>query len=351
MSKAQRLSEKWFRRGLWLVALIFANFLIGLGGTLVGDLPKVESQLTLASFMDAGKATQLDTTLTQLKHSRQALQDKQAQVELQYQKANNEVASERASFKNWLSTRSVTESSSHNAEVLKRTRLLDQLQADRRDQQQALEGVQQQLLDNQQASAKAENALAELRAAANEKLYQARQKAEVRVFLYRLALTLPLLLLAGWLFAKKRKSTYWPFVWGFIWFALFTFFVELVPYLPSFGGYVRYGVGLIVTVVAGRWVILALNRYLEKQRVEEARPEQERRVGLSYDAAQARLAKSVCPGCERPVSLKDDLLNFCPHCGMGFKVPCQSCGARKSAFERYCFVCGDEQAPASPDAG
>ena len=34
MTKALRLSEKWFRRGLWLVAYVFASFLIGLGGTL-----------------------------------------------------------------------------------------------------------------------------------------------------------------------------------------------------------------------------------------------------------------------------------------------------------------------------
>ena len=29
MSKSLRLSEKWFRRGLWVVALVFAGFLIG----------------------------------------------------------------------------------------------------------------------------------------------------------------------------------------------------------------------------------------------------------------------------------------------------------------------------------
>ncbi|HPL79853.1 MAG TPA: serine endopeptidase, partial [Burkholderiaceae bacterium] len=52
MSKALRLSEKWFHRGLWVVALVFAGFLIGLGGTIVGDLPKVEQRATLDDFMD-----------------------------------------------------------------------------------------------------------------------------------------------------------------------------------------------------------------------------------------------------------------------------------------------------------
>jgi predicted RNA-binding Zn-ribbon protein involved in translation (DUF1610 family) len=151
---------------------------------------------------------------------------------------------------------------------------------------------------------------------------------ELRVFGYRLALTLPLLGVAGWLFAKKRQSTWWPFVWGFIYFALFAFFVELVPYLPSYGGYVRYVVGIVITVLVGRQAIVALNRYLEKQKQAEAMPDVERRKELSYDTALARLAKKVCPGCERPVDLTNTAIDYCPHCGICLF---DRCGSARSA--------------------
>jgi thiol:disulfide interchange protein len=177
---------------------------------------------------------------------------------------------------------------------------------------------------------------------AQSALDKAQRAQELRVFLYRLALTLPLLAAAGWLFAKKRQSTWWPFVWGFIFFALFAFFVELVPYLPSYGGYVRYIVGIVITALVGRYAILALNRYLERQKAAESLPDAQRREELSYDVALARLAKGVCPGCERVVDLKDVTNDFCPHCGIGLHDHCGHCQARKSAFARFCHACGTQ---------
>jgi hypothetical protein len=52
MSKGSRLSEKWFNHGLWLVAFIFVWFLIGLGNTLICDLPKMETHYTLEQFIN-----------------------------------------------------------------------------------------------------------------------------------------------------------------------------------------------------------------------------------------------------------------------------------------------------------
>ena len=340
MSKALRLSEKWFRRGLWLVALVLASFLIGLGGTVVGDLPKVEAPLQLDDFLDRAAAQQLRA---QVKAARQAEQEAQTaleQAQLQSHKARNDTQAARETFNNWLAARSVTQRADNDPEVLARTQALDTLKAAERRAQQAVEAQQQAALDARQSAAAAQRQLGTLEQDGHERMAAQQRQVELRVFLYRLALTLPLLLLAGWLFVKKRQGTYWPFVWGFIFFALFAFFVELVPYLPSYGGYVRYIVGIALTALVGRQAIVALNRYLERQRRAEAMPAPQRRQGLGYDLALARLAKNVCPGCERPVDLKDGKTDFCPHCGMGLFDHCGHCNARKSAFARFCQACG-----------
>jgi len=345
MLKALRLSEKWFHRGLWLVSLVFASFLIGLGGTLVGDLPKVEPPLQLDNFLDKEATKALHD---QVKAAQQAEQDAQTaleQAQLQHSKASAEVESTSESLQRWLSTRSVTQRAAHDPEVLIRTQALDLLQQTERQAQRAVEAQQQAALDARQAAAAARQQLNTLETQGYQQLNAQQHKVQLRVFLYRLALTLPLLVLAGWLFVRKRQSPYWPFVWGFIFFALFAFFVELVPYLPSYGGYVRYIVGIAITVLIGRYAIVALNRYLEQQKLAEAQPEAQRRKELSYDIALTRLAKGICPSCERAVNLKDEQIDFCPHCGIGLYDHCKQCNTRKSAFARYCHACGTTARP------
>jgi hypothetical protein len=340
MSKALRLSEKWFRRGLWLVALIFASFLIGLGGTIVGDLPKVEQRLTIDDFLDRPTAERLRADIKRLERSAGDSQAALEQASLKHRVAQSDTRSASETFNNWLATRRVTQLSEQDPELVSRTRALDGLRQTQRDAKSRVEEQEQAVLNARQAQARARQQLQDMEEAAQKKLTAEYRRVELRVFLYRLALTLPLLAAAGWLFKKKRHSTYWPFVWGFIFFALFAFFVELVPYLPSYGGYVRYIVGIVVTALVGRQAIVSLNRYLERQKAAEQLPDAQRREELSYDTALARLAKGVCPGCERPVDLKSDKLDFCPHCGIGLFDYCAHCTTRKSAFAKFCHACG-----------
>lgn len=340
MGKALRWSEQWFRRGLWVVALVFASFLIGLGSTIVGDLPRVQAPLALDDFLDPGQIAPLRAQHKALLLAQEQAQEAQEQARLQWQKATVNSQALQESFNNWLATRRATERADTNPEVLERTQALDVLKRAELAARQAQQAQAQALLDAQQQARSVQQQIDALEREGYAAQAQAQRRLELRVFLYRLALTLPLLVLAGWLFAKKRHGAYWPFVWGFIFFALFAFFVELVPYLPSYGGYVRYIVGIVLTVLIGRWAIGALNRYLERQKQAEARPEQARRQELGYDLALARLAKGVCPGCERAVDLKNEKIDFCPHCGIGLFDRCQPCGTRKSAFARYCHACG-----------
>lgn len=340
MSKSLRLSEKWFRRGLWVVAFVFASFLTGLGRTVVADLPKVEGNVRIEQFSDAQAVERQRLVVEDARKRTTIATADLEQAQLKVRSAQSDTASARDTFNSWLATRSVTERREQDPEVISRTRGLESL---RQAERQALSGVQAQqqvLLDAQQASRLAQAQMASILEGGRAAFNAAQRGQELRVFLYRLALTLPLLAIAAYLFVKHRKGMYWPFVYGFIYFALVAFFVELVPYLPSWGGYVRYIVGIAITVIAGRYAIVALNAYLERQKQAEQLPEAKRRDELSYDVALTRLSKGVCPGCERPVELKDGKTDFCPHCGIGLQDHCGSCSARKSAFSKFCFSCG-----------
>ncbi len=350
MSTSLRLSEKWFKRGLWLVAFVFAGFLIGLGSTVVGDLPKVETRARLDDYLDRAEADRLRAEVKRARAAGRQAREALAQAQLKLNVAQSDSRAAGDAFNAWLATRRATERSDRDTELVERTAALEKLRQAQREAQAAVEAEQQAALDATQAEGRAQARLADMESEARGRFESAERAQELRVFGYRLALTLPLLVVAGWLFARKRKGTWWPFVWGFILFAAFTFFVELVPYLPSYGGYVRYAVGIVVTVLVGRQAIVAMNRYLERQRAAEAQPDAERRRELGYDMALARLAKGVCPGCERLVDLKNERIDYCPHCGIGLFDRCAACNERKSAFSPFCHACGSPARPAGAAA-
>jgi hypothetical protein len=340
MSKGLRLSERWFQRGLWLVALAFAGFLIGLGGKVVENLSLTEAPISAEQFVDPVRGPQVARAIDAARKQASAAGEQLAQARLAEARASEHYDNEKESFDNWVSTRRATARPDQDQELIARNRKLDELKVAVAAAQSGVKAQQQAELDATQALAHLDAQRTALYAPALRQAAAAERRAELHVFGYRLALTLPLLLVAAWLFMNKRGSIYWPFVWGFIFFAGFAFFVELVPYLPSYGGYVRYGVGVVVTAVIGRYLILALQRYLARQRAAEALPKAERRETVTYDTALARLEKSICPGCERKVDLKDPKTDFCPHCGIGLFDHCGQCGTRKGAFARYCYACG-----------
>lgn len=340
MSNGLRLTEKWVQRGLWLVAVAFASCLIGLGGIIIGNMWQAAPPASMEQFVDPVRGPAARKAVEDAKARVETIDESHTKAHRYKIEVQEHVTSAQEKFDNWVATRTATQRPAQDAELIGRARELDKLKESERTAQEAARIELQKLEDAKRSVDKASLAVQEIEWGAQQKADAVNLAQAKKVFLYRLALTLPLLAIAAWLFVKKRRSTYWPFVWGFVFFAGFAFFFELVPYMPSYGGYVRYVTGIVVTCLLGRYAIVSLQRYIERARAAETLPDEQRRQHLRYDSAVARLRKGVCPGCERAVDLKDEKVDFCPHCGIGLFDRCGHCVTRKSTFGRYCISCG-----------
>ncbi len=341
MLKMLRVPERLYAIAMWVVSVALAGFLIGLGGRIIADLPGVPQTLTREQFMNPAQVASARVRRDSLRHLQQDRTAEQDRERLAATAAQNSYTSSRAEFDAWIATRTATTDARQDPEVLRRTRTLDTLGAAARDAQRLVERLDASLLRAAQAL-QAEDARDAERSAAVETQYQrALFRQELGVFGIRLAITLPLLLVAGWLVARKRKSEYWPLARGFVLFAAFTFFVELVPYLPSYGGYVRYAVGIVLTAVAARYAVRSMRQYLAQRRVTEQQSERERRDSLAFEDALKKMAVHQCPGCERQIAASPgSTTTFCVFCGLRLFDACASCNTTKNAFFQFCPTCG-----------
>lgn len=157
-------------------------------------------------FMAQPATNQLRGSLKTAERAGREAQEALEQARLKHRvaQANSRTAGE--TFSNWLSTRRATERAEQDPELVERTRALDSLKAAERQALAGLETQQQNALDANQGAARMRDQLADLQRDAQIKWDSARRAQELRVFLYRLALTLPLLVAAGWLFAKSAKA-------------------------------------------------------------------------------------------------------------------------------------------------
>lgn len=327
---------------MWLLSLFFAAALIGLGSLIIQDLPSVDKPLRLESFIDQVALNKVNTQRTKLRNEVQGLQRSQQDASDAYNSAAADYNSAKATFDNWIETRTATQQQEQDPEVIARVRNVEALKTRQRESLANLQRIQTETRQTNLQLQDANTERARLQNGAQPAFDAARRSQVFKVFLMRLALTLPLLLVAGYFVAKKRKSSYWPLYRGFVLFALFAFFVELVPYLPSYGGYIRFIVGIALVVVVGHYAIRAMGRYMERKKQEESRSESERRNSIQYETALKKIAAKTCPGCDRAINKSEGASTFfCVHCGIRLREKCGSCGETNLTFHRFCLSCGD----------
>ncbi len=341
MFKALRVPEKLFSVIMWIVSLIFAGFLMGLGGLVIGDLPMATNPPEIRQFMDPVALNKIEGDQVRLQSKLDATNPASEAANLKTEAAQNEYDNAKQQYDNWLSTRSVTTDAAQDPEVISRTKQLDSLSQLVRETEKVSEKISSERFEITNAIAANNDKRMTLAQAAQGDYNKAQFASDLKVFGLRLLVTLPLLFVAGWLVMKKRKSDYWPLMRGFVIFALYAFFFELVPYLPSYGGYIRYIVGIGLTIVAGHYTIKWMRHYLATRAVVEKQAEVERKQSIRYEDALKKMAAGVCPGCERAVTTTGDVLaDYCVHCGMNLYDHCGTCETRKLSFFHYCMKCG-----------
>jgi outer membrane murein-binding lipoprotein Lpp len=341
MLKVLRVPEKLFSVVMWIVSLVFAGFLMGLGQLVIGDLPLASSPPEIGQFVDPAKLNAVEVERVQLQAQRDALAPRADAAQLKTDTARNEYDAAKQQYDNWISTRNATTDPRQDPEVIRRTQQLDGLSQAVRETEKVSEAIAAERLQIDQGSDANIGKRQVLEDGARGAYEAAEFKSEMLVFGMRLLVTLPLLVLAGWFVLKQRKSDYWPLMRGFVIFALYAFFFELVPYLPSYGGYIRYIVGIGLTIVAGHYTIKWMRHYLANRVVAEKQAEVERKQSIRYEDALKKMSAGICPGCERPVSTTGEVLaDFCVHCGMNLFDHCRACDTRKLSFFHYCMKCG-----------
>lgn len=352
MVKDKRTRETLFAVVMWIVSVVLAGFLIGLGGLIIGDLPRVSNPVTIEQFMDGDAAGRLRAERAALDRTEGEISQRLGEADRAFVDAQNDAASAQSTFDAWIATRTATTDPAQDPEVIARTRALEDLRTLERAAQQARDDVGAELSQHRARYAPLDDAELQLETAAMPQFKAARFMQELRVFGLRLAFTLPLLVIAALMLLRKKKGDYWPLQRGFVLFAAFAFFVELVPYLPDYGGYVRYGVGIVLTLLVGHFIVRWMRNYLRTRAAAETAAQDERKRAIEYEDALKKLAAKSCPSCDRAIATTDEApADFCVHCGLQLHNRCPQCQARKFAFFRYCMQCGTPAQAAPKGAG
>lgn len=344
MTKSATRFETISKVVLIIISISLGVFLISLGDKVLGDVTKLFKSPSVNEFLEKDSMDYVSKQIKNIESNLEKLTEGKERLSSALQSANSNYQSEKESFDAWIKTRKALDSPEQDKEVLSRTKKLDEVRSIR-DQwgsklSESISSINQAKSDQSKLERKKQG----FNTQAFEKYQEELRWYTLKIFLIRLLFALPILLLGVYLVIKFRKSKYNAFVWGYALFSLYVFFIGLVPYLPSYGGYVRYIVGIILTIIIGYYVIKQLTAYTERKKAELSKSTQERGREIAYNTAAKAFEAHTCPSCERNFlviqSSTDKEPNYCIHCGLKLFGKCSKCGQRNFVHFPFCSACG-----------
>lgn len=339
----------------WFISVILCIFLILLADNIIGDID---------DFSNAPKMQDFETSEIKSIDNKDVEMEKQiGQFDIQLNTLSNTIhtaeenyKSEKQSFDNWVKTRKTLGAPDKDQEVVSRAKSLDEfykIEQAWRNKYNDLLAKKTDLIFKREVLYQQRNQLNE---AVEIKYNQAYTAFELKIFLYRLLFVGPILALGIYLFLRYRKHAYWPLFMGFSLFSVYAFFFGLVPYLPSYGGYVRYAVGILLSLGLGYYAIKKIRSYLAQKQEELKISTEERAKKVETAVAEKALDNHCCPSCGKDFLLKrwelplnsnfqetiQSITDFCRHCGLKLFSNCKKCGQKNFAHLPYCSGCGQE---------
>ncbi len=339
-----------------IIAVVLCGFLILLSGNLIDDVGKWKEIPELEEFQNRKVIAQHEEKIQTLNKQINAWIEKKESVQQTINSAEKKYQNAKESFDNWLKTRGTIGSPNEDQEVLKRANELDAYFKTQQEWEKELLTMNDSIDELTDKRDFIKGLIHKEDVKAREKRTLAFRQYHMKVFLIRLSIILPVLLLGAFFIIRFRRHKYWPLFLGYVLFSFYAFFFGLVPYLPEYGGYIRYSVGIVLIVLFGIYAINKIRSFIEKKKKELKISTEERAKQVLAETAEKALEKHMCPSCGKDYTVKgwDKTLkknnktqtyamitDFCRFCGLELFKKCKSCGTVNYAHLPYCGCCGN----------
>ncbi len=338
----------------FVISLALCVFLILLTNKLIEDIDTITTSPSMYDFQDQSVISANEALIQRSNDSIEIYSNKRYRIEQTIEAARSNYSDEKESFDNWIKTRKTIGSPSNDIDVLNRAHRLDEfykVQQEWRVQLSAIDDTIQQIRNSQDI---VHSRNSEEQARVDALFESALKDYDLKVFLLRLILVLPILIAGIWFVIKFRSNKYWPLFRGFSFYSLYAFFFGLVPYLPSYGGYIRYTVGIVLCMFGGYYAINRIRKYLEQKKIELETSSKERSKHVQSDTAEKALMNHVCPSCGKDFILKNweysatiektapFVTDFCRFCGLELFSKCDKCVTKNFVHLSNCSHCGEK---------